>query len=357
MLKQIEQFSQLSTMDRVDAQKGIIFGVSVISIGEARGHNMFVDRTTLEQFLKVAKTHKDGIKTKFGDDHKAGAKNINGTLRNFRIDGDKVRADLCLLKSDAHFTKLIEMSQEMPDEFGLSASFSGNHELVGNEVMVRCSEIYSVDIVSDPAANKSLFSQPDKTKSMKDIALSLGLPETATEAEIKTKITNLCKYEAEAKQKMEAEAEAKKKLEAEEKKKKELEGKAEGEGEKFSALEARLVELSSKFEAAEKAAAAKVADAEKAVKLSEIKNLLADASRDGKVVPLSETELCALPIESVKTMLSKLPKGQIKLSTAPQPPTKDGKPVDKTSPEFVQFIKARREAGAIELNALFTKTN
>jgi hypothetical protein len=59
MLKQIEQFSQLSTMDRVDAQKGIIFGVSVISIGEARGHNMFVDRTTLEQFLKVAKTHKD----------------------------------------------------------------------------------------------------------------------------------------------------------------------------------------------------------------------------------------------------------------------------------------------------------
>ena len=36
--------------------------------------------------------------------------------------------------------------------------------------------------MSDPAANKSLFST--NHNNMKDIALALGLPETATEAEI-----------------------------------------------------------------------------------------------------------------------------------------------------------------------------
>ena len=98
----VTQFNRVSYVGEIDAQKGVIHGVSVISIGDAKGHGMEVDRVTLEQFCQVAKSHKDGIKTKFGLDHDAGVESVNGVLKNFRIDGDKVRADLHLLKSDPH---------------------------------------------------------------------------------------------------------------------------------------------------------------------------------------------------------------------------------------------------------------
>lgn len=362
MFGQVCQFSVLATtLDRVDSAKGIIFGVSVITSGDAKGHRddngkqMLIDRKTLEQFFSVAKSHRDGIKVKFGKDHAAGVVDIVGTLRNFRLESDRVRADLCLLKSDTNFAKLMELSETAPTEFGLSASFSGDHELLGNETHVRCREIYSVDIVSDPAANPNgLFSTPNPQEhSMKEIALSLGLPETATLDEIKAKSTELA-----AKCKEMAADEEKKKMAA--KKKADDEAMAKGDdGQKYAALETKLTELSAKVAEGEKTQLATKAAAESATKLGEIRALVADASREGKVIPLSETELSALSLDSIKGMIAKLPKGQVKLSRdVAALKSADGKPMEKGSAEFVEFCRTRQNEGALALqDRFFNRTN
>ncbi len=55
--------------------------------------------------------------------------------------------------------RILEMAELMPDTFGLSISFSGEHEEQGDTVFARCSEIYSADLVDAPAANPTgLFS-------------------------------------------------------------------------------------------------------------------------------------------------------------------------------------------------------
>lgn len=338
-------------MERIDASAGVIYGVSVITKGDAKGHNMIVDDTTLKQVLSVAQSHKDGVKTKFGADHKAGISDVNGVLRNFRIEGDKVKADLHLLKADIHFAKLLELAQTAPNEFGLSASFSGDHEIIGHDKCARCSEIYSVDLVSDPAANPNgLFSTKTNNNTMKEIALALGLPESATEAEI----IAAGKIALEAKCKYEADAEAKKKLEAEAEKKK-MEGKKEEKDEKFSAVVEQLTNLSAKFEALEKSKVEFAAAAHKTA----IDALVSEASKDGKIVPLSGEALYGMNLDTVKEMFSKLPKNQISLSNkkvALEAVNADSKLSDFKSAEFRNFCAARKAEGAVELTAFLQKS-
>lgn len=142
----------------IDAQAATIAGVSVITIGEAKGHGMLIDAQTLLQVKEAAETYSGGLKVK--TDHYTGFNEIVGTLKNFVIDGDQLRADLYLLKNHDATPRILEMAELMPDTFGLSISFSGEHEEQENGVVfARCSEIYSADLVDAPAANPTgLFS-------------------------------------------------------------------------------------------------------------------------------------------------------------------------------------------------------
>jgi hypothetical protein len=142
----------------IDAQAAVISGVSVITVGEARGHGMLIDEQTLLEVKTAAETYSGGLKVK--TDHYTGFDNIVGALKNFVIDGDQLRADLFLLKNHDATARILEMAELMPDTFGLSISFSGEHEETGEgTVFARCSEIYSADLVDTPAANPTgLFS-------------------------------------------------------------------------------------------------------------------------------------------------------------------------------------------------------
>jgi len=141
----------------IDAQAATITGVSVITVGEAKGHGMLIDAQTLLQVKEAAETYSGGLKVK--TDHYTGFNEIVGTLKNFVIDGDQLRADLYLLKNHDATPRILEMAELMPDTFGLSISFSGEHEEQGDTIFARCSEIYSADLVDAPAANPTgLFS-------------------------------------------------------------------------------------------------------------------------------------------------------------------------------------------------------
>jgi hypothetical protein len=154
------QFSTLG--NRIDAAEGVIYGVAVITKGPALGHGMSVDDTTLAGVVAQANTYEGGMKVKLDHTDSAGA--IVGYLRNFRIEGDAVRADLTLLKSSPHRDYVLEIASTIPDTFGLSISFSGADEKIGDHVFARCTEIYSADIVSEPAANPSGLFQAGDTQ-------------------------------------------------------------------------------------------------------------------------------------------------------------------------------------------------
>ena len=142
-----------ATGSLVDRNAGILRAVSVITEGDAKGHGMIVDSVTLEQVKASAETYTDGLRVKM--DHYTGIDAMVGVLRDFVIDGSQLRADLHLLKSHDDFEKILEMAENMPASFGLSISFSGESEVMeeGQVPSARCMEIYSADLVDQPAAN------------------------------------------------------------------------------------------------------------------------------------------------------------------------------------------------------------
>ena len=141
----------------IDAEAGVIRGVSLITKGPALGHGVMIDEKTLEQVKKAAEQYAGGLKVKL--DHSGGAGDIVGYIDALRIDGDKLLGDLHLLQSSPHRSYILEIAQRIPDTFGLSIAFSGPSEKAkdGVTTLQRCSEIYSVDLVSEPAANPSGF--------------------------------------------------------------------------------------------------------------------------------------------------------------------------------------------------------
>lgn len=142
---------------QIDAKAGIIRGVSLITEGPALGHGVQVDAKTLEQVKTAAEAYEGGLKVKL--DHNSGAGDIVGFIDNLRIDGPKLLGDLHLLENSPHRAYILEIASKIPDTFGLSIAFSGPSEIGADKktILQRCSEIYSVDIVSEPAANPTGF--------------------------------------------------------------------------------------------------------------------------------------------------------------------------------------------------------
>lgn len=143
--------------EKIDRAAGIICGVSVITEGSAIGHGVEIDAQTLAEVKACADKFHDGVRVKM--EHGTGFDHIVGTLRNFVIDGNQLRADLHLILSHARTASILEMAEKMPGGFGLSIAFTGSREKSGDVILARCTELYSVDLVDLPAANPTgLFS-------------------------------------------------------------------------------------------------------------------------------------------------------------------------------------------------------
>ena len=141
----------------IDAEAGVIRGVSLITKGPALGHGVMIDDKTLEQVKTAAEQYTGGLKVKL--DHSSGAGDIIGYIDTLRIKGEKLLGDMHLLQNSPHRDYILEIAQRIPDTFGLSIAFSGPSEKSADKLttLQRCSEIYSVDLVSEPAANPSGF--------------------------------------------------------------------------------------------------------------------------------------------------------------------------------------------------------
>ena len=123
--------------------------VSILTVGEAKGHDLLIDQTSLEQALAVAQTMKR-IKVTMG--HGAQVDGILGYIDSFVIKGDRLMGDLTLFSTtQAQFVQ--HQAKELPEGFGLSLTFSGVPDKVGGNRYARIDEIMDISVVSSPAAN------------------------------------------------------------------------------------------------------------------------------------------------------------------------------------------------------------
>jgi len=146
---------------RFDEKAGVIRGVSVITEGTARGHDLKIDGKTVEQMLGACQASNSGrVKTKLN--HRSGIESVFGYLSEFRIEGPKLVADLTLLKKHKDYGQTMEQLREMPESIGLSVAFTGKPEVCGDaSKAARVERIISADLVPEPAANPTgLFEEP-----------------------------------------------------------------------------------------------------------------------------------------------------------------------------------------------------
>ena len=132
-------------------------GVSILEVGEAKGHDLFVDKTSLETALNLMSKAKNGVKVKMN--HGSGLDAVVGFARNPRIEGDRLVADLRLLRNSPHYGLIKEMASEAPDQFGVSLAFVNESETINGKDYIRPQSIASADLVSSPAATNGLFEE------------------------------------------------------------------------------------------------------------------------------------------------------------------------------------------------------
>jgi hypothetical protein len=195
---------------KVDRENKIIHGFSVITRGEALGHRLWIDQHFIEQTAKAGNKAKAGIKARFTHPGLSGdgmGKQI-GRAKNFRVEGERVLADLHLYKesNQDYVENVINLAEEDPKAFGASIVFSEDIGEMGRFRTkhtdkdgkftspdpdntngydhARLAELHAVDAVDEPAANPDgLFSFPEGSELAARaeglLAYALGLTEDA----------------------------------------------------------------------------------------------------------------------------------------------------------------------------------
>ena len=162
-------FTALET-EQIDLENGIIRSVSLMEMGDAKGHfdkkgrQVIIDTVTLQQVFSAC-NKLGSIKVKA--DHGSGVFEIVGWADNFSLKADKVCADVHIYESEPNRKRLFEIAEKNPTHMGVSMEFTGEDKPSGSTSMSRCDAVYAAALVDDPAANSSLFSVP-ATKAEQD---------------------------------------------------------------------------------------------------------------------------------------------------------------------------------------------
>jgi hypothetical protein len=143
---------------RVDREAGVIRGVKLLGRKSRNG------RTYSERALRNGVALYAGRKV-FVDHPRQSEANEDrrfrdwvGVIENPKFAGDGIYGDIRLRKQSEHFEALIEAATEFNGFFGLSHVADGDSRYQGSEEIVESiAEVYSVDIVTEPATAAGLF--------------------------------------------------------------------------------------------------------------------------------------------------------------------------------------------------------
>lgn len=169
---------------QIDRTQGVIRGVQIIRVGEARGHGVHQDLEFIQDLVELGNAQPKGVKSRFG--HPAMSDDALGTelgrFKNFRLQGESAVADLHLGSYAAKSPKgdlreyILTMAEEDPEMFGNSIVFipgrkytvneEGEKEYYGDDiqageqpVFVEIESLLASDLVDTPAATDGLFSE------------------------------------------------------------------------------------------------------------------------------------------------------------------------------------------------------
>lgn len=171
-------FIPLESGLKADVETKTLFGVQVAMLGEAKGHGMELDETTLDQIVALGNSTSKGVKTRFGHPTECtpGLGTFLGTRDNFRRDGQYVRADLHLSEaaSAQYADHVLQMAKLHPEKIGNSVVVSGERlfreDQDGNRLkdedgknllpVLRVKHLHAVDVVDEPAAGNGMYAAP-----------------------------------------------------------------------------------------------------------------------------------------------------------------------------------------------------
>jgi len=183
--------AQTTFSGTVDRKARVIRGYSVITAGEALGHDLWIDREFMQSVAAAGNSSPSGIKSRFAHPGLSsdGIGSALGRSKNFSTNGPQVFADLHLLKAAekspqgdiAGYT--MDLAEEAPDLFAASIAFDFDPEAedqfmddhtekgsfhspdpdnAKNLPHVRLAALHASDFVDDAAANPGgLFSALD----------------------------------------------------------------------------------------------------------------------------------------------------------------------------------------------------
>lgn len=172
------EYAQISRDD------GTMEGVSLISVGPALGHGLYVDSKSLETIIdELEGTKLPAYITHRGALFEDRLTREIGIFTNFRVEDERILGDFQAFDSfreddTRKFNRLFELAEKMPERFGLSIVFSANStwatdvgdvdteekpdDALFNFPSIRVEEVSSADFVDQPAANqKGLFDKVD----------------------------------------------------------------------------------------------------------------------------------------------------------------------------------------------------
>ncbi len=160
---------------KVDRTANVLYGAQVAMLGEAKGHGMEMDDTTLDQIVELGNEPSRGVKVRFGHPTECspGLGSVIGYRRNFRRDGEYVKADLHFIEPEpddvvmkGNIAHVIGLAEKAPDKIGNSVEIMVELEKRkdedGNQMMplVRVKSLHAVDVVDEPASGDGMFAEP-----------------------------------------------------------------------------------------------------------------------------------------------------------------------------------------------------
>lgn len=169
----------------IDRDNKIIYGVSVCTEGEAKGHGYFLDNEFIDNVIKFGNSWKTGVKSRFGHPSMS-AESLGTTVGRFKSfrkneKGNQAIADIHFFKdvkgANDHIEYIMDLAEEDPKSFATSIVFNFGKEYKkdknGNkiyenakefdrsqsDIFVEIEKLIAVDFVDEPAANPNgLFS-------------------------------------------------------------------------------------------------------------------------------------------------------------------------------------------------------
>lgn len=185
-----------SNPPRVDRDNRTIYGVAVMTRGEAKGHGFRLNEVSQANALQLGNAAKQGVKSRLSHPNACNdttGKHL-GRAINFRESGDKLLADLKMAKAASKSPHgdladyVMTLAEEDPAAFGMSMVIEYQLETELDEKkqpkrdasgeplepFAIITALKAVDVVGDPAANPGgMFSEGDDSDFAKDASALL----------------------------------------------------------------------------------------------------------------------------------------------------------------------------------------